>query len=114
MKPDHLGEPVVHRLPSVERSKWVLENDLHYSTPPTPLPGISAGNRAITIGDGDLARGRAAEADNAPGDRGLPRAGLPDDRQGAPPLQTARHSVHGDKVPGRPRAPDPYHRAVVV
>ncbi len=82
VQPQHLVDGRLGGLPRVQAGVRVLEDDLDLAAAPPPLaaptwPGADRSRPQAVI----VPAGRAFEADDHPGDRGLARPGLADDRQ---------------------------------
>jgi hypothetical protein len=66
-------------LPRVEAGVGILKHDLHLAAAAAPLAGRPDRVGAVVPAGSDGPAGEPFQADDHPGDRGFPRAGLPHD-----------------------------------
>ena len=97
MNNQRLGNDVFHTIPRIERSEWVLKDDLHITAQVAHLAaaaaGIAAQMQQIAAFEKNRAGSRFDEAKNQAPERALARAGFADQAERFPLLDVERDIV---------------------
>ena len=107
MRPESLRNDVVDRHPGIERSDWVLEDDLHVAA--SPLQRAPTQPEEILAVKRDLPSRRLDQPQQCAAERGLPATGFADEPDRLPRHHVEVHPIHRPDLAGDPlehTAPD--------